>query len=172
MNIETFKKEIKTKPCVPMHAFDPAKSVAYHEAGHALPLILNNIPFGEITIIPVKGESAGHQKFDVSRGDYSDCFDDTPTDEQENELIMQWLLGGIIAEAIYTGAYNWEGAGKDIKDISKEIKGEGLEKPLQYYWDITFATVTNNWQQVSDLAEELFLKKTLYSKKPQQRWTN
>jgi ATP-dependent Zn protease len=127
-------------------------ATAYHEAGHAvialslgrtiekLSVVRNSMRLGAIHL--AKGRSGRRQ----------DYF--------ENEALI--LLGGLVAEARYSGAYNWAGAQQDLSALRRlsmarvenDRQMERLERRLLDKTEHLLAQ-EGNWESVVSIAEAL-----------------
>ncbi len=170
MDAKDWKKLFKTRR---LNAIgdDYKISVSYHEAGHAVVDLYYGLNPGTVTIIPDKERgSAGGQK---SVWQLKHCYDaddyffmkqgiDLPAEELIEYYIVS-LLSGIIAEAFYTGKYNWEGANQDLNTIIDVYLKYGIcDIPnLQPFWDKTFKLIKDNIDIVKSIADDLMYKKLL-----------
>jgi hypothetical protein len=76
---------------------------------------------------------------------------------------MHTLLAGIIAGALYSGRYNWYCARGDLDQIiNKWISCGYNEIPsFQPYWDKTIELLEKKEALLSEVANDLYEKKTL-----------
>lgn len=85
------------------------EATAYHEAGHAvIPLALGR-PAQQISVLPDR-DSLGQYEFGKNVFRPSE-------DWLEREILI--ALGGIAAEAVYTGRYAWDGASRDEEYVRR-----------------------------------------------------
>src|SRR5688500_7023042 len=99
-----------------MQAFDPV--TAYHEAGHAVMALVLERPVTRVSIRPGH-ETAGTCHFGKRVYRPSE-------DWIEREILI--ALGGIAAEARFTGNYDWDGAGKDQRYVARLAEDRAGER--------------------------------------------
>ncbi|MGH7224655.1 MAG: hypothetical protein ACRELF_15640, partial [Gemmataceae bacterium] len=100
------------------------EATAYHEAGHAVIALILGRPVQRVSVLP-DGRFAGHCQFGKSVFRPSE-------DWLEREILI--ALGGIAAEARYTGDYAWEGAARDqryVQELAVQRAGERRAERLQ-----------------------------------------
>src|SRR5687768_16582917 len=90
------------------------ESTAYHEAGHAVVALALGRPVDQVSILPDR-ERLGVCKFCKRVYRPSE-------DWVEREILI--ALGGIAAEARFTGNYAWDGAGRD----QQYVQGFAVER--------------------------------------------
>ncbi len=124
---------------------------AYHEAGHAVVALALGRPVQNVSILPNR-EVLGICKFGKARIRPSE-------DWLEREILI--ALGGIAAEARFTGNYAWDGAARDFQfaqSLAVQRAGAGKAERLQKR---LLAKVENLlakedcWQAVERIAAEL-----------------
>ena len=155
------------------------EATAYHEAGHAVVARVGCVmPFREVSIVPDEKEgSLGHVRYwyPPFRGDNIYLEDDQRTRTKVEKIIMRALAGGV-AEEMYTGQENREGASEDLE--SAQAYAEALchgyfpesEAHLQYLRARTKHILQRQWEQVEDLATALLERKRVKSKEVSQIW--
>jgi Peptidase family M41 len=103
---------------IPGGAEDLRRVTAYHEAGHAVLALALGRPVDWVSIRPDR-QFLGLCAFRKAVFRPSE-------DWLEREAII--ALGGLAAEARFTGAYCWDGAGRDydyVFDLAKSRQGSG-----------------------------------------------
>lgn len=129
--------------------FSPA--TAYHEAGHAVVALILGKPVLQVSILPDR-ETLGICQFGKSS--------ERPTEDWlEREMLI--ALGGIAAEAKFTGVYAWAGAGQDLVYVRKlaisragEQRAERLERRLLAKAEHLLSN-EEHWRAVELIAAEL-----------------
>jgi ATP-dependent Zn protease len=103
------------------------EATAYHEAGHAVLALVLERPVTRVSILPNR-DSLGVCEFGKS------VFRPSK-DWLEREILI--ALGGIAAEARFTGNYAWDGAARDQQYVRRlaiqragESRAEKLERRL------------------------------------------
>ena len=99
----------------------PAEAVAYHEAGHAVVALVLGRPVQRVTIL-AEGERLGTCEFGKAVFRPSE-------DWLEREALI--ALGGLAAEARWTGNYAMDGAAKDrqyVASLARQRTGEGRKR--------------------------------------------
>jgi ATP-dependent Zn protease len=127
------------------------ETTAYHEAGHAVLALVLGRPVQEVSILPER-DFLGACKFGKP------AF--RPTEDWlEREILI--ALGGIAAEARFTGHYAWEGAARDGQYVHKlavhragERKAERLQKRMLAKAEHLLAK-EDCWKAVELIAAEL-----------------
>jgi ATP-dependent Zn protease len=133
------------------------ETTAYHEAGHAVVALALGRPVSRVTIIPDQ-KRAGLCEF--RKGTFR------PSDDWlEREILI--ALGGVAAEARYTGNYAWDGAARDerfVRSLAVQRAGERRAARLQRR---LLAKVEHllaqeeNWRAVEAIAAELLRAGTI-----------
>lgn len=130
-------------------SYNPA--TAYHEAGHAVVALILGRPVERVSVLPDR-ELAGHCRFGKSVFRPSE-------DWLEREMLI--ALGGIAAEARYTGNYAWEGAARDqryVESLAEQRAGarraERLQRRLLAKAEHLLAQ-EGHWRAVELIAAEL-----------------
>src|SRR5271163_2105137 len=98
--------------------YDHDQATAYHEAGHAVVALILGRPVKRVSILP-KHERLGVCEFGKGSVKPSE-------DRLEREILI--ALGGIAAEARFTGNYSWDGAARDqqyVQRLAVKRAGEG-----------------------------------------------
>lgn len=119
-----------------------------------------------VTIIP-EDRAAGynlaiwHEEYD-----FSDYLFDLYLEWSKDKVLEYHnisLMAGIIAQAFYTGHYDWEGANKDFNIIIDVYISYGIfDIPdLQPFWDKTFQIIEDNRDLLKKIALDLVKFKTL-----------
>lgn len=126
-------------------------TTAYHEAGHAVVALALGRPVQHVSILPDR-ETAGQCEFGKSVFRPSE-------DWLEREILIS--LGGIAAEARFTGNYNWDGAGRDQKYVHRlavqragERQAERLQRRLLAKAEHLLAK-DGHWRAVELMVAEL-----------------
>jgi hypothetical protein len=130
---------------------------AYHEAGHAVVALALGRPVHGVTIQP----SREHQGVcEYRKGVFRPS-----EDWLEREILI--ALGGVAAEARYTGTYAWEQATRDqryVRTLAEQRAGprhaERLERRLLAKVEHLLAQ-EGHWRAVELIAAELLRRRTL-----------
>jgi ATP-dependent Zn protease len=134
-----------------------ADAVAYHEAGHAVLALLLGRPVQEVSILPDR-EALG-------RCAYGKAVFRPSEDWLEREILI--ALGGIAAEARHTGAYAWDGAGRDQQFVrGLAVQRVGVKKAERYERRLLakaehLLARAGTWQAVERIAAELLRRGTI-----------
>lgn len=128
-----------------------SEATAYHEAGHAVLALVLERPVKRVSILP-KRDFLGICEFGKSVYRPSE-------DWLEREILI--AMGGIAAEAKFTGDYAWDGAAKDQQYVRRlavqragESRAEKLERRLLAKAEHLLAD-TASWAAVELIAVEL-----------------
>src|SRR6266851_9830456 len=100
------------------------EATAYHEAGHAVVALALGRPVQRVSVLPDR-EQLGHCEF--GKGVFRPS-----EDWLEREILI--ALGGIAAEARYSGDYAWGGAGRDrlyVRQLAVQRAGERQAERLE-----------------------------------------
>lgn len=130
---------------------------AYHEAGHAVIALLLDRPVAEVSVLP-NHQLLGHCKFGKSRYKPSE-------DWVEREMLI--ALGGIAAEARFTGGYVKDGAAKDeqyVRALAVERAGERRADRLQrrlFSKAEHLLSQESHWRAVTLIAQALVQQGTI-----------
>ena len=130
------------------------QATAYHEAGHAVVALALGRPVAAVSVLP-DGLFAGICKFGKK------AF--RPTEDWlEREMLI--ALGGIAAEAKWTGKYSWGGADRDLRYVrtlsiqrAGEARAERLERRLLAKTEHLLAQ-DEHWRAVEFIAAELVIR--------------
>lgn len=132
-------------------------ATAYHEAGHAVVALALGRPVHKVSILADQVH-LGHCEF--RKGNIK------PTDDWlEREMLI--ALGGLAAEAIFTGHYAWAQARKDLIYVQRLAEQRGGEKGAQKIARRALSKVEHllsqesHWQAVQVIAAELLRVKTI-----------
>lgn len=132
-----------------MHAFDPV--TAYHEAGHAVMALVLDRPVERVSVRP------GHETDGICH--FGKKVYRPSEDWIEREILI--ALGGIAAEARFTGDYDWHAAGKDQRYVARlateragEKRAERLQRRLLSRAEHIIGQ-EQNWKAVELIAAEL-----------------
>lgn len=127
------------------------ETTAYHEAGHAVIALALGRPVQGVSVLPDR-EHLGYCEFRKSVFRPSE-------DWLEREILI--ALGGIAAEARFTGDYAWEGAARDRQYVRRlairragERQAERLERRLLAKAEHLLAK-EGYWRAVELIAVEL-----------------
>jgi ATP-dependent Zn protease len=131
---------------------EPAEIVAYHEAGHAVVALALGRPVQRVSILPDR-ERLGTCHFGKAVFRPSE-------DWLEREALI--ALGGLAAEARFTGVYALDGAARDRRYVAELAlqrtgdarKAERLERRLLSKTEYLLAR-EENWRAVARIAAEL-----------------
>lgn len=130
---------------------------AYHEAGHAVMALVFDRPVQKVSILPDQ-RRLGHCELrkGVSRASQ---------DRLEADILI--LLAGVVAEALYCGAYNWTGAAMDLQSVRRLAvmrSGQGqADKLTRRLLSKTehLLQQSRHWTVVDLIAAELLEKKSI-----------
>jgi len=133
-------------------------ATAYHEAGHAIVAVALGKPVAKVTI-ERNSMRLGQCQMSHRRGQ--------PV-KDELEVQMMILLAGVVAEARFTGAYNWDGARQDMIGIRRlsptragsDAQAERIQQKLLSKTD-HLLDQTGHWESVVAIVEELKKTKSL-----------
>ncbi len=133
-------------------------ATAYHEAGHAIVAVALGKPVAKLTI-ERNSMRLGQCQMSHRRGQ-------PVKDELEVQLMI--LLGGVVAEARYTGEYNWDGARQDMIGIRRlsrvragsDAQAERLQQKMLSKTD-HLLDQSGHWESVVAIVEELKKTKSL-----------
>jgi ATP-dependent Zn protease len=127
------------------------QATAYHEAGHAVVALALGRPVQRVSILPDR-ERLGHCEFKKGKFKPSE-------DWLEREILI--ALGGLAAEARFTGDYAWGGAARDhryVHSLAVQRAGERqagrLTQRLLAKAEHLLAQ-ESNWRAVELIAAEL-----------------
>ncbi len=96
---------------------------AYHEAGHAVVALTLGRTVHKVTVLPNR-ERLGECRF--GKGNTK------PTDDRlEDEILI--ALGGLAAEAHFTGTYATASAGQDLRLVRRLALGRKSERAVERY---------------------------------------
>lgn len=133
------------------------EATAYHESGHTLTAYRLRIRIVRVSIEPdLREGTLGHLQ-------YSNKMDTLPRDLVEDrwKRIIQVLMSGLVAERLFTGKDNLEGASGDlamIDGIAPHLwPASELENALQALWRSVELELkkAESWARVSRLADHL-----------------
>ena len=143
MEPEEIKELFITIP-LPKKGNDKQMGTAYHEAGHTR-MIWDAKHYDNIDTYLLLEYGIDWTQEEIL--DYHTCS----------------LMGGIIAEDVYTGVYSWEGANDDFHRIFGIFGDFGFNDipDLQPYWDKTYVMIQENIQLLERIASDLYEHKTL-----------
>ncbi|MBY0522639.1 MAG: hypothetical protein K2R98_04550 [Gemmataceae bacterium] len=135
--------------------FDEA--TAYHEAGHAVVALALGRPVHEVSVLP-RREHLGITEY--RKGVFR------PTEDWlEREILI--ALGGIAAEARYTGDYAWDMAGRDMQYVRSMTvqragarQAERLERRMLAKVEHLLAQ-EGHWRAVELIVAELLRRGTI-----------
>jgi ATP-dependent Zn protease len=132
-------------------------ATAYHEAGHAVVALILGRPVQCVSILPDR-EHLGTCEF--GKGVYRPS-----EDWLEREILI--ALGGIAAEARFTGIYAWDAAARDQQYVQRlaeqragERRAERLQRRLLAKAEHLLAD-EGCWKAVELIAAELLLKREI-----------
>ncbi len=124
---------------------------AYHEAGHAVVALALGRPVHKVTVLPDR-DRLGECEFGKSVFRPSE-------DWLEREILIS--LGGIAAEARFTGDYAWDAAARDQQYVRRlaveragERRAERLQRRLLAKAEHLLAK-EGHWRAVEQIAAEL-----------------
>lgn len=137
---------------------------AYHEAGHAIEHVTQNLPFKKVTILPTSGS--------LGSVDYKLPNSKNLTEPEKNKILDKLSVisvMGAVAECIYTGEMNLQGSNNDrlyirgmyqqlgLSDIDSAIRLASITiyQLQKYKNDIKYKTLLNK------VAKNLFDKKSM-----------
>ncbi|MEQ1824748.1 MAG: cell division protein FtsH [Pirellula sp.] len=129
-----------------------ALATAYHEAGHAVVALSLGRAIEKLTIVRNSIRLGVVQLAKGRRGRKQDFF--------ENEALI--LLGGLAAEARYTGEYNWLGAQQDLSalrrlSMARADNPQQVERLERRLLDKTehLLQQSGHWESVESIVQEL-----------------
>jgi hypothetical protein len=167
MSPEGFMKLFKVRTLIKC-GNDKQTGIAYHEAGHALIDLLYGFTPVLVTIIPGDGAAGHNITLWQANGlyDFDDYLFDLDLEWSKDEILKYHnisLMAGIIAQAFYTGHYDWEGANNDFNRIINVYMGYGIfDIPaLQPFWDETFQIIEDNRDLLKNISLDLVKFETL-----------
>jgi len=138
-----------------------AKSTAYHEAGHAVIAVTQNLPLCEAGMhVDSKGNGV---TFTLRRnpGDQNNARADI--EERERSIIM--IYAGNIAQEKFSPCSRWEGSlGDDtiaealLSEMYSPPKGAEWCRTQQRLWGESYKLVYGHWKAIEALAEALWAK--------------
>src|SRR5580692_2173461 len=126
-------------------------ATAYHEAGHAVVALVLGRPVQRVSILPDRVR-LGHCEFKKGKFKPSE-------DWLEREILI--ALGGVAAEARFTGAYAWGGAARDYRYVHGLAVQRAGERQAPRLTQRLLAKAEHmlahesNWRAVELLAAEL-----------------
>lgn len=138
-------------------------ATAYHEAGHAVMASLVGRPIQKVSIAPGKLQTGGGRLgvCQIQKGRIK-----ASKDWLEDEVMI--LFSGMVAEAHFTGQYCQDGAGQDLRGITRLLRTRPgterqLEKVQRRMLDKTEHLLRDepNAQAIRWIAEELLAKTTI-----------
>jgi ATP-dependent Zn protease len=129
----------------------PNQPTAYHEAGHAVVALILGRAVQRVSILP------DHEHLGVC--EFAKGMSRPSEDWLEREILI--ALGGIAAEARFTGNYAWDGAARDQQYVHRlavqragERRAERLQRRLLAKAEHMLAE-EGRWQAVELIAAEL-----------------
>lgn len=132
-------------------------TTAYHEAGHAVVALALGRSVQRVSILPGRGW-LGRCEFQKGRVRPSE-------DWLEREILIS--LAGAAAEARYSGAYTWEGAAADLRNVRRlavqragQRQAERLERRLLAKVE-HLLDQPGHWRTVERIAVELLRCETI-----------
>jgi ATP-dependent Zn protease len=133
------------------------ETTAYHEAGHAVVALALGRPVQRVSVLPDRVR-LGH--CEVKKGRFKPS-----EDWLEREILI--ALGGIAAEARFSGDYSWGGAARDYRYVhglavqrAGERQAARLEQRLLAKAEHLLAH-ESNWRAVELIAAELLRRGTI-----------
>jgi hypothetical protein len=142
---------------------DELKATAYHEAGHAVMALELGRPIHKVTIVPgqsdigLKRDGVCHIKKGRSKAS---------KDWLEDEVLI--LFAGLVAEARWTGTYNFPGATQDLRQIRRyslmRADGEKQIERLERRWFQKTEHYLSDpvlWSATETIAESLLQSQTI-----------
>src|SRR3954470_11076447 len=105
----------------PQPAYDPA--TAYHEAGHAVVALCLDRPVHRVSVLPNR-DRLGQCEFAKGRFKPSE-------DALEREILI--ALGGMAAEARFTGTYHMDAADHDLRYVRRLVLERKSERAASRY---------------------------------------
>jgi ATP-dependent Zn protease len=137
---------------------DEDLATAYHEAGHAIAAVALGKPVAKVTI-ERNSMRLGQCQMSQRRGQ--------PV-KDELEVQMMILLAGVVAEARFTGDYNWDGARQDMIGIRRltriragsNAQAERLQNKMLAKTD-HLLDQSGHWESIIAIVEERKKSKSL-----------
>jgi hypothetical protein len=130
---------------------------AYHEAGHAVVALSLDRPVHRVSILPNR-ERLGQCEF--GKGVFRPS-----EDSLEREILI--ALGGLAAEARYSGTYSIEEADRDLRYVRRLVLQRKSERAAPRYEERMLAKVESMlgdeavWRAVELIAEELLKQQVI-----------
>lgn len=155
------------------HVPSQLKTIAYHEAGHAVVAAMLGIPFQRVTIQPDTAY-AGHVA--LAPGDPPECVSPWNPDWDVRQARQYWqrhicgLLAGALAETLHTRCWQQQPAEDECTDESKALEiADYFDPPAKAaHWvnQLRFKTLETLrapqvWAAVDAVARELVRAKAL-----------
>ncbi len=129
--------------------YDPI--TAYHEAGHAVVALALDLPVKRVSILP--------DRVRLGVCEFGKAVPRGSQDWLEREILV--ALGGIAAEARFTGDYDWDAASQDQRYVRKlteeragEARAERLQRRMLSKAEAMLAD-DGHWKSVELIAKEL-----------------
>lgn len=152
---------------------DKSKATAYHESGHAVIMLLYGFVPESATINQdgsIGGAVSGINNADMASHHYLLEDDIDVSAIFCFNYSLELSFAGVIAESFVTGEYNWEGFNTDSGSILHEyIAAYGVSdretvidaEVLQRTWDAVHNHIADNFDLVSEIADDLYKLKSL-----------
>jgi ATP-dependent Zn protease len=142
----------------------PLKSIAYHEAGHAVGACLARKRFENVTIVPDE-DSMGKVTHSPWKNFHPDYKTDHKTTSRVKEAIFM-ILSGPVAESLFTKKKKLTGRANDFQEafgIASHLFGsvETTEAYVNFMWEQTKNIIQLNRGAVKAVATALLERKTL-----------
>jgi len=150
--------------CIVMH--ESSRSIAYHEAGHAVAACLAGKRFTVVTIVPTD-DALGYlapKRWKNFRPDFQ--TDRRAIQRMKGDIFIS--LAGPAAEAILTRRKRMPGSHKDFyhsMEMASRLCGSDKETNayISFMWEQTWniMILRHNWEAVKVVAKSLLRKRTL-----------
>jgi Peptidase family M41 len=145
------------------------QALAYHEAGHAVMALRNELHSAYVTIVPnAEQESLGHCAALAHPDDFRPDVELSPKDEVYLRTSIEVYLAGDAAWARLMGRHNWQAASNDYHqavDLATYMTGDIKETEAYLKWLRLRVEGTIGqplvWAQVQAVAAALLARETL-----------
>src|SRR5580704_12810112 len=99
------------------------ETTAYHEAGHAVAALALGRPVQRVSVLP-------DARF-LGRCEFGKGVFRPSEDWLEREVLI--ALGGVVAEAMHSGHYAWDGAARDLQTVRRLLESRVGERRAERF---------------------------------------